>query len=89
MAACSFLNRKRAGDSLMVNGDVVKEVLIRLWEIFSDKGAARFFPSESTLHRCGEEANSGLGSQHFEEVRIRNQRLLIQVQRFSRMARSL
>lgn len=80
MTACSFLDSECSSHAFVVNGHVMEEVFVCFWEIFSHKRTPSFFASEAALYRCGEKTYGGLGAQHFEEVGVGDQGVLVQME---------
>jgi len=73
VAAGSFLQRQRTDGSFLIHRDVVKEVVVGVRVVFTNKGAAGLFPSQSTSNRGHHHSDGGLGSEHLEEVGVGEQ----------------
>ena len=84
MAACSLLDGQGSYRALVVHRDVVKEFVIGVREILSDKRATRFFSCQAALHRSGDQTDGGLSSQHLEKIGVGDQGVLVEVKGFGR-----
>ena len=73
MAASSFLDGQGSGVALSVDGDVVQEVIVGLWEVLSGKRPSGFLSGESALNRSQNHADGRLRSQDFQEIGVGNQ----------------
>ena len=73
MAAGSFLDGQGSGVALSVDGDVVQEIIVGLWEVLSGKRPSGFLSDESALNRSQNHADGRLGSQNFQEIGVGNQ----------------
>ena len=84
MAAGALLDGQRAQGSFSVHGDVVKELVAGLREIFPLERPSGFFPGHPALDGGRDHSNGSLYAQHFEEVGVGDQRMLVEMEGFRR-----
>ena len=80
MAAGSLLQSERAGVALMVHRDVMKERFVAFWMVLSNKRAPGFLTGQTGLYRGRHQPNGCLRTENFQEVGVRNQRVLVEVE---------
>jgi|GEM_PF-3696975 len=82
MAARPFLEGQRGNGTVLVNGVVVKEVIVGFRVVFPDERATRLLAGQSTLNGGCDHTHSGLHTKNFEKVRVGDQGGLVKVQGF-------